>query len=146
MAIRLDVQLMTGSSNANAATQANLLQRLKHIRKGGRDEDFGSISYDFPDYVSQIYIGRAKEVNIIVNNGLVSRWQCVISKDDKGYRVEDLDSRNGTQVNNDKVLEDGIYLKDGDDIYVGISKITFYDLDKLVDGPVEVGDENGTEQ
>ena len=53
--------------------------------------------------VSQISIGRDDTNDITVDNPLVSRHHAVIHKIKKEYYVKDLDSTNGTFVNDVKI-------------------------------------------
>ncbi len=66
-----------------------------------------------------IAIGRSRSNDIIVEDVKVSRQHARIVRDARGFAIEDLNSRNGTRVNNQSVrgssrLEDGTVIQIGD--------------------------------
>lgn len=63
-------------------------------------------------------VGREESVDVPINLENISRKHMRISKGDKGYILEDLNSRNGTFVNGKRV-EKAYQLKDGDTIALG---------------------------
>lgn len=63
-------------------------------------------------------IGRESPVEVIVNLENISRKHLHISKGDSGYIIEDLNSSNGTYVN-DVRIEKPYQIKDGDRIALG---------------------------
>lgn len=63
-------------------------------------------------------IGRADECNLRPHSDAISRRHCVIIKTDKVVGVRDLKSRNGTEVNGEKITGDK-RLRDGDRLTVG---------------------------
>lgn len=63
-------------------------------------------------------IGRADECNLRPHSDAISRRHCVIIKTDKVVGVRDLKSRNGTEVNGEKITGDK-RLKHGDRLTVG---------------------------
>jgi FHA domain len=62
-------------------------------------------------------IGRIKENDLCIPKSSVSRKHAVIEMTPKGYRITDLDSGNGTFVNDDKIQER--LLEDGDRVRIG---------------------------
>jgi transcriptional regulator with GAF, ATPase, and Fis domain len=72
---------------------------------------------------SEITIGREVSNGIAVADPSVSRKHCLVSAQDGEFRVRDLDSRNGTQVNGTGVKEQG--LQHGDQISTGDSSFLF---------------------
>ncbi len=71
-----------------------------------------------------IFIGRSSENQIVVRDERVSRKHAQISPRKGGWEVQDLGSRNGTQI--DEVTIEGIHtLRDGETIGVGGCQITF---------------------
>jgi pSer/pThr/pTyr-binding forkhead associated (FHA) protein len=81
------------------------------ITKGpgtGRDHAIGT----------ECVIGRAADVDFVVEDGGVSRRHCRLLSTPAGYAVEDLGSRNGTWVNGTRVVQrealaDGAVLRVG---------------------------------
>lgn len=73
-------------------------------------------------------IGRALENDIVITSKRVSREHARLQRD--GWRVvlEDLESTNGTFLNDERVLE-SIALHDGDCIKIGDVALTFHDPD-----------------
>ena len=73
-------------------------------------------------------IGREPSNQISLLDSLVSRRHCVIRREDQGFLIEDLDSRNSTFVNNVPVKER--LLADGDQIRIGKSTLVFQGFTK----------------
>jgi transcriptional regulator with GAF, ATPase, and Fis domain len=67
----------------------------------------------------EIHIGRDPSNLLSINDLSLSRRHCALSRDDEGYKIRDLDSRNGTSVNGVAVKE--ARLRHGDQISVGDS-------------------------
>ncbi len=67
----------------------------------------------------EIHIGRDPSNLLSISDPSLSRRHCALSRDSDGYRIRDLDSRNGTSVNGVAVKE--ARLRDGDQISVGDS-------------------------
>ena len=68
-------------------------------------------------------IGRLPECTVPLSDPQVSRHHAEVRRDDHGFRVVDLDSMNGTQVNGVPVHEH--VLVDGDVILVGATSIRY---------------------
>jgi hypothetical protein len=68
-------------------------------------------------------IGRLPDCVVALTDPQVSRHHAEIRRDERGYRVVDLDSMNGIQVNGVKVREH--LLTDGDVILVGATSIRY---------------------
>ncbi len=66
-----------------------------------------------------LVIGRIPPADVIFNIGGISRKHARISRDATGYMVEDLDSGNGTYVNNERILGARALLN-GDIVRLGI--------------------------
>lgn len=69
-----------------------------------------------------VTIGRSRSNDISLDDARVSRHHARIVRDDRGYLLEDLNSRNGTRVDDRAVrdscvLEDGALLKIGDAVF-----------------------------
>jgi Nif-specific regulatory protein len=76
-------------------------------------------------------LGRAKTNEVVLNDDLCSRQHAEVSCSDGRWRVRDLDSLNGTRVN-DQTVEREIDLGPGDEIGVGRSRLVFVeDLSQL---------------
>ncbi len=72
-----------------------------------------------------IYIGRSEECDYVIDDRQVSRKHAVIKHTEKGYVIEDLESKNGTFVNGNAVKEPTL-LQDGDIIQVALAvKVMF---------------------
>jgi transcriptional regulator with GAF, ATPase, and Fis domain len=67
----------------------------------------------------EMHIGRDPSNLLSINDLSLSRRHCALSRDDDGYKIRDLDSRNGTSVNGVSVKE--TRLRHGDQISVGDS-------------------------
>ncbi|MDH5493260.1 MAG: diguanylate cyclase [Myxococcales bacterium] len=64
-----------------------------------------------------ILLGRGSENTIVLNNDSVSRRHCRIEKRGRAYYVRDLESTNGTYVNDDLVTD--YQMRRGDQVKVG---------------------------
>ena len=62
-------------------------------------------------------IGRAPLNHIVIDNPTVSAQHAIIARSAGSYRLQDLHSTNGTQVNGVPISE--VELKDGDKIHFG---------------------------
>jgi len=74
---------------------------------------------------AQITIGRSRKNNIPVDDNLASRNHALVQKVKSAYYIKDLDSTNGTCVNN-KQIPRGKYVKlrRGDVVKIGRTEIT----------------------
>lgn len=70
-----------------------------------------------------ITIGRSSENNIVMEDILISRHHAKITWDGIKAKIIDLQSRNGTWVNNIRIKEK--ILEDSDDIKIGAHRLTF---------------------
>src|SRR5688572_16642534 len=71
----------------------------------------------------EVLIGRSPECQVVLKDFGISRQHAKVTADDDGVRIQDLKSKNGTQVNGVPVVE--APLKDGDRILLGKFQITF---------------------
>lgn len=86
-------------------------------------------SYTFTG--GEVLIGRSPECQVVLKDFGISRQHAKVVADDDGVRIQDLKSKNGTQVNGVPVVE--APLKDGDRILLGKFQITF---SKTLEGKV----------
>jgi hypothetical protein len=79
-----------------------------------------------------IYIGRSPECDYVIDDRQVSRKHAIIKKTEKGYTIEDLDSKNGTFLNGIAV-DSPMVLQDGDIIQVALAvKVMFLGSDATI--------------
>ena len=71
----------------------------------------------------EVLIGRSPECQVVLKDFGISRQHARIIVDEDGVRIQDLKSKNGTQVNGVPVVE--APLKDGDRILLGKFQLTF---------------------
>ena len=71
----------------------------------------------------EVSIGRLASNGIRLEDPFVSRHHCIIRTEGDGYMIEDLNSANGTYVND--VLVKACSLKEGSIIQVGTSRFLF---------------------
>src|SRR6516164_2099542 len=98
-----------------------------------RDDGFGDV---FPLVAGQTYtMGRATTNRIVLKDDLCSREHAEIGYNAGRWRVRDLNSLNGTRVNN--VRLDGEWeLTAHDDVYLGRTHLLFVeDMNQLPDVP-----------
>jgi transcriptional regulator with GAF, ATPase, and Fis domain len=72
---------------------------------------------------TEIRIGRDPSNSLAISDLSLSRRHCVLAREDDGYKLRDLDSRNGTFVNGRVISEK--QLNHGDQISVGESVLVF---------------------
>lgn len=75
------------------------------------------------DEVAEMIIGRDPECDFPINEYVISRRHVRISKRWGGISIRDLESKNGTFINNRRVVEE--FLHDGDRIALGTIVILF---------------------
>jgi adenylate cyclase len=83
----------------------------------------------------EVVIGRSPECQVVLKDFGISRQHARIIVDEDGARIQDLKSKNGTQVNGVPVVE--APLKDGDRILLGKFQLTF---NKTLEGKVVLDD------
>jgi adenylate cyclase len=93
--------------------------------------DAESQQREFTFSSGEIVIGRSPECQVCLKDFGISRQHAKLVADDKGVRIVDLKSKNGTQVNGVPVVE--APLKDGDRILLGKFQIAFQ---KALEGKV----------
>jgi pSer/pThr/pTyr-binding forkhead associated (FHA) protein len=99
----------------------------KHLDKVKREESRMLLfnNRNIP-LVSKITIGRSSKSNIVVEDILASRNHALIQKIKIAYFIKDLNSTNGTYVNNRKIPNDMyVKLKHGDVIRIGKARLVF---------------------
>ena len=85
-----------------------------------------------------IRIGARRGNDIQLSDGKVSGLQCDIRLDDRGYRLCDLDSTNGTWVGGLRVND--VYITPGTKIHVGKTSVRFEPLGESVEVEISVDD------
>ena len=70
-----------------------------------------------------VTVGRSPESNIFLDDVTVSRRHAEIERGERGYRIRDVGSLNGTYVN--RVRVDAVDLRNGDEIQVGKYRFKF---------------------
>ena len=70
-----------------------------------------------------VTVGRGHESDIFLDDVTVSRKHAEIERGDRGYRIRDVGSLNGTYVN--RVRVDAVDLRNGDEIQVGKYRFKF---------------------
>ena len=78
----------------------------------------------FPLLDSECVIGRAPDCAITVSDGSISSRHARVTRSPEGFSIEDLQSRNGTFVNGEKVDKPRL-LADGDVVRLGKVIMTF---------------------
>jgi len=70
-----------------------------------------------------VTVGRSPESNIFLDDVTVSRHHAQILRGEKGFRINDSGSLNGTYVN--RVRVDSVDLRNGDEIQIGKYRFKF---------------------
>lgn len=81
----------------------------------------GRRMHDISDEV--VTVGRTPESMVVLDDVTVSRDHAEIRRGDRGYRISDAGSLNGTYVN--RVRVDSVDLRNGDEIQVGKYRFKF---------------------
>lgn len=68
----------------------------------------------------RVLIGRGSDCDIVLPERQTSRHHARIERDDGGYLLRDLGSKNGTYVNGQEVRDKPYRLKDGDEIQIAL--------------------------
>lgn len=85
-------------------SDSNLGQRLNKIKK--TESRYILYRGNVIPIATKLTIGRDKSNSIVLDDVLVSRFHAVIQKIKNAYFVMDLNSRNGTEVNGERVPSD----------------------------------------
>ncbi|SDB01745.1 DUF6382 domain-containing protein [Eubacterium oxidoreducens] len=73
------------------------------------------------------YIGKQEDADIILQSESVSRLHALITRENSSFYLEDLNSTNGTYVNEKEVqYKEKVMLRRGDEIRFGDAKYAFY--------------------
>jgi DNA-binding response OmpR family regulator len=84
-----------------------------------------------------ISIGRWEDNDVVVDDRWVSRHHAQVRREEEGYVIQDLDSKNGTFVNGQRIAVP-TPLADGDEIQMTpLIKLTFVDYGSTAPLPVE---------
>ncbi|MFA6816139.1 MAG: FHA domain-containing protein [Lentisphaeria bacterium] len=71
-------------------------------------------------------IGRAESCDICISDPTISGMHCSLTKtEDDRYALRDEGSTNGTKVNDDKITDDLVVLKNGDILQIGGVEVLF---------------------
>jgi len=87
--------------------------KLKLIVLAGAKEGL-----EIPLKKEKFLIGRAKECALRAGSEAISRQHCAITRNENGYTVRDLGSRNGTYVNDSRITDE-VPLAAGNELRVG---------------------------
>ncbi len=85
-----------------------------------RDLESGKV-YPLTGLLKQI--GRSPEADIIISDPRVSRFHARLERSSSGWVLVDLESKNGTRVNQELVKEKE--LEEGDIIQIGLCQLVF---------------------
>lgn len=81
-----------------------------------------------PVRTGETVVGRSPYCTLVVKDALVSRQHCAIHLDTNGLRVLDLQSTNGTRVNQ-KTIQGSCLLRHGDTLQIGTDPIEVLELE-----------------
>ena len=89
-------------------------------------------------------IGTNENNTIVIKNKYAARFHARIVLEGGDCTIYDLESRNGTHVNGQKI-EQGTLLGDGDKIKIGLHQFEFRDkTQSVLDEPPQLEDESGS--
>lgn len=91
--------------------------------------------------MDDVTVGRSDECVLQIHgDGEVSRLHCAIQRRDaESFVILDSSSRNGTFVNGSRLIDEAHVLKDGDEVKIGNTVLTFHDTENDAQtGPIDV--------
>ncbi len=88
------------------------------VRSGG-----GRAGETFPLERGRIAIGRSPDCDVFLDDVTVSRRHALVVRDERGFRIEDQGSLNGTFLNRRRI--ESARLEDGDEVQIGKYRLTF---------------------
>lgn len=75
-------------------------------------------------------LGRGDDCDVVIDDRQVSRHHAKIIRNDEGYFLVDLNSKNGTFLNGDQLVGESHILQDGDQLGIALScRLVFVDAD-----------------
>jgi hypothetical protein len=92
------------------------------------------LAHDLEVPVGQFVIGRTSDCQLSLDDPLVSRRHAVLTVEPDGVFIEDLGSRNGVFLNNQRI-ERRARVNDGDVIRIGGQEITLYGIGDIPSNP-----------
>ncbi len=95
------------------------------IQTVGRPDDSEALEVD----QAGISLGRSSDNRVVLDDTGASYRHALIQREGDGYRIEDLGSRNGTWINDERVTGRHA-LEDGDEIRVGNTRLVFNAVDE----------------
>ncbi|ACY17891.1 sigma 54-interacting transcriptional regulator [Haliangium ochraceum] len=90
---------------------------------------------------SVIRIGARRNNNLVLSDGRVSGYHCELRLDDRGYRLVDLGSTNGTYVSGLRIND--VYITPGTVMELGNTQLRFEPLNASVEVPLSERDRFG---
>ncbi len=106
--------------------------RIRRVRLDVLTGPDKGLTRDFEDPV--LRIGARKGSDLVLADSKVSGIHCEIRLDERGYRLRDMDSTNGTHVGGYRIND--IYISPGTVIHIGSTKIRFNPLGDSVEVPL----------
>jgi pSer/pThr/pTyr-binding forkhead associated (FHA) protein len=91
-------------SDTTILVDSNLGKRLDKIRK--QEKRFLSYKGNMVPLIAKITLGRNPNNDIVIDDPLASRNHAIIQKIKSEYFIKDLNSSNGTFVNNKEIPKD----------------------------------------
>ena len=86
------------------------------------------------DVGAWIYVGRTSQTDVMINDFSVSKAHARLRRSEAYFEIEDLDSSNGTFINDEKLApKQGKELKSGDLVRFGRMALVFLSPDDLYD-------------
>lgn len=91
---------------------------------------------DFKDI--PLLIGRSPQVDLMIPDPKVSKNHAVLEKRGNQYFLVDLESKNGTSLNGERIFQpEGAKLRHGDDIMIADTRLKFYLFEGLGDAELQ---------
>lgn len=112
-----DDSITETSEQPKEADVANSIASIDSKIWGWLMPEDGAIKSGYPLSKDRFIIGRDVKCDILINDESISRQHAEIMKTERGYRITDMNSKNGVFVNNQRINQH--FLQDADRIMIG---------------------------
>jgi pSer/pThr/pTyr-binding forkhead associated (FHA) protein len=88
---------------------------------------------------NSVTLGRAFDCDIIIDDPYIAPRHIEISSGEKGLQIKDLNTINGVKHHKSLILNEKHYIKSGDEILIGRTKVKIYSSEHLIEPEKRIG-------